>query len=176
MDARPTIYLVGLAGSGKSTLGKQLARLLSMTFVDLDREIVRLARKSIPEIFEQEGEAAFRALEHQSLVKISKLNTSHVVATGGGAPCFYQNMALMNDTGVAIYLDVSVEALADRVTSAGVSRRPLFNGLDRRGVIDAIAVMKEKRLPFYQQAAIKIKGDQITADLIASCLTAEGYL
>jgi shikimate kinase len=86
------IYLLGMMGVGKSTLGKQLARQLHYSFIDLDKSIEKEEGKSIPDIFAQLGEGYFRKVERQMLLKTAERNHI-VVAVGGGTPCFYENMA-----------------------------------------------------------------------------------
>src|SRR6188768_135637 len=97
------IFLIGLPGSGKTTLGKQLAERLGYAFVDTDEEIVKREGRSIPDIFTQDGEDKFRLMEKEVLEElVGKTNT--VVSTGGGLPCFHQNMFMIRNKGMAIYL------------------------------------------------------------------------
>ena len=108
------IYLIGYMGSGKSTAGEQLASKLNYQFIDLDKLIVSEYGQTIPQIFAEKGEASFRAMENNLLKKvIQKSNT--VVSCGGGTPCYYDNIDLMNNTGITVYLKMSVDALASRL-------------------------------------------------------------
>ncbi|MEP2025618.1 shikimate kinase, partial [Reichenbachiella sp.] len=93
------IFLIGMPGSGKSTLGKELAEKLGRNFFDLDAEIERMAGWVIPDIFAQVGEDYFRELENSVLLMLIRLNEPAVIATGGGAPCFYDNIDQMNLAG-----------------------------------------------------------------------------
>jgi shikimate kinase len=143
------VYLVGMPGSGKSTLGKELGRHLSIPFVDLDQEIEKSERKKIPEIFSSKGEAHFRQAESRLLQSWANSTKDFVMATGGGAPCFHRGMELINRTGVSIFLNVSVNEILERIKNN--NDRPLLAGdlLTREQKILEIARV---RLPFYQQA------------------------
>jgi len=174
MNVKPGIFLVGLAGSGKSTLGIALAKQLNLKFIDLDEAIEKTAGLSIPEIFERQGEGNFRILEKEALHEIVGAQDSFVMATGGGTPCFHFNMDTMNEHGVTVYLDVSPGDLALRVMDAGVENRPVFESYDHQDLIEEIREHKEKRSPFYEQAKIKIRDNQITTDLIISHLKKAG--
>ncbi|MFN8889873.1 MAG: shikimate kinase, partial [Cyclobacteriaceae bacterium] len=90
------IFLIGLPGSGKTTLGKQVASHLSIPFVDLDAAIEKAEQRTIPEIFKQSGENYFRKIESDLLKKWAESTTDFLMATGGGAPCFFDNVEVMN--------------------------------------------------------------------------------
>lgn len=117
------VYLVGMPGAGKSVVGEELAGRLGVPFVDLDAEIEREAGAPVAEIFREEGEAAFRALEAAALVKASTQDPS-VVACGGGVVLEPANRITLRNTGVAVYLDVPLEELRRRVEPA--ADRPLI--------------------------------------------------
>ena len=85
------IYLIGLPGSGKTTLGKQVAKALNLTFIDMDEKIEQTEGKSISEIFSKEGEAYFRDIERAMLHQVAQ-EENCIISTGGGAPCFFDNM------------------------------------------------------------------------------------
>ena len=93
------IFLIGLPGSGKTTLGKKVATYLQLPFFDLDEVIERSAGKRVPEIFADEGEAAFRKMESDTLQKIIADHSDFVMATGGGAPCFHNGIGISPVTG-----------------------------------------------------------------------------
>jgi shikimate kinase len=101
-------------GAGKSTIGKSLASHLGIPFIDSDHEIEHQVGKSIPEIFETQGEAEFRELETQFIQNLSR-SESYVLSTGGGLPCFNDNVLFLNNLGVTIYLNNSSEILAKRI-------------------------------------------------------------
>lgn len=117
------VYLVGMPGAGKSTVGRELAGRLGVPFVDLDAEIEREAGAAVPDIFREEGEASFRALEAAALVKASMQDPA-VVACGGGVVLEPANRITLRNTGVAVYLDVPLEELHRRVHPA--ADRPLI--------------------------------------------------
>ena len=170
MNVHKGIFLVGLAGSGKSTLGKQLAEKLGYKFIDLDSLIEERQGKSIPDIFAHHGQGQFRIWEHEALMDVMAAEDSFVLATGGGAPCFHFNMDVMNDHGVTIYFDVTPGEVALRVIDAGVDNRPMFKSYDHQDLIQEIREIKEVRDQFYNQAQIKIRDNQINIDMIVSNL------
>ena len=170
MRSKKRIYLVGLPGSGKTTLGKELADTLGLRFIDLDDAIIAEAGKTIPEIFAHQGEGNFRIMEREVLHSISAIEDDFVMATGGGAPCYHFNMDFMNDHGQTVFLDVSPGDLAIRLMDEGIEKRPLFKSYDHQDLIQEVRDLKDKREEYYNQAAIKIKDNQITVDLIVSHL------
>ena len=117
------VYLVGMPGAGKSTVGQELAGRLGVPFVDLDVEIERETGSRVAEIFRDEGEASFRALEAAALVKASMQDPA-VVACGGGVVLEPANRITLRNTGVAVYLNVPIEELRRRVQPA--ADRPLI--------------------------------------------------
>lgn len=151
---------------GKTTLGKELARKLSLSFLDMDKYLEKKFFKTIPQIFEEEGEAAFRKKEQACLQEISEFEDV-VIATGGGAPCFFDNMEVMNRTGICIFLDVEAEELAKRLLDAKVDR-PLVRGKSPEELVSFIDGMLEKRRPYYEQANYVITGTNITIQEILS--------
>lgn len=170
------IFLIGLAGSGKSTLGRQLAEKLNLPFYDLDKLIEQKVGMSIPEYFGHQGQGNFRIQEHEALNELVATQDSFVLATGGGAPCFHFNIDVMNENGTTIYLDVNPGDLALRIMDDGVENRPLFKSYVHEDLIAEIRAMKEKREGFYEQAQIKIKDNQITVDKIVSELKSSGII
>lgn len=118
------IYLIGLMGTGKSHIGRELAGLLRFQFTDLDDLIEERTGRTIPEIFRIEGEADFRRAEAEALRSLAKAQRL-IVATGGGTPCFFDNMHHMRENGITVYLQSPVSLLADRL-SAKPGQRPLL--------------------------------------------------
>lgn len=150
MYHKSKIYLVGMMGVGKTTIGKQLARKLHYTFVDLDKEIERLMQMEISEIFEQFGENYFREIEQKALLQTEPL--AHVViATGGGTPCFYDNMQWMNNHGKTVYLNASTSFIYSRVKSSP-GRRPIISGVEPAALEAFINGILTARTPYYEQA------------------------
>lgn len=164
------IFLIGMPSSGKSTLGKQLAKLLNYEFVDLDIRIELAEGLKVPEIFSMKGEEYFRKSESQQLKKIQK-DSKVIVATGGGVPCFFDNMDYIKDTGVSIFLNVEPEKLIDRVKSSKKNDRPLLD-IESETLETRITDLYNKRLPDYKKADIIIEGDT-DADNILWILEAE---
>lgn len=143
-------------GSGKSFVGSRLATELGVPFIDLDAEIEATAGKTISAIFADAGEAEFRRLETETL-RATAARPAFVLATGGGAPCFHNNMAWMNANGTTVFLDPDLEVLVARL-EAGREHRPLLqSGMAlRKLVADKLAA----RRPVYEQAAIRLSGPE----------------
>jgi shikimate kinase len=149
------IFLVGLSGSGKTTLGEQLAEHLNVPFIDMDWEIEKKENKSISDIFSQEGEDHFRQIEAEILREWTSSTESFVMGTGGGAPCFYNGMDVINDAGLSIFLDVSVEELRSRLAKA--TDRPLLHSADETERENRLYALRTARLPVYRRAHIIIQ-------------------
>ena len=137
-------------GSGKSLIGKLLAEKLGLSFLDLDTQLEQKKGTSISVIFEENGEAAFRELEAACLRETEPMHNL-VVATGGGAPCFYQNIDWMNENGITVFLEVSPNVLAKRLR-AETQKRPLLEGKSDSELSQFIEEKLESRLHFYSQA------------------------
>lgn len=153
-----SLYLIGMPGAGKTTLGRALATRLQMPFRDLDQEIVARERRSIPEIFAAEGEAYFRATEAAVLRTVVAEQPRLVLATGGGTPCFHQNMNVLLTTGAVLYLALPVETLAQRVRQAAAAR-PLLAALpDEKALINHLSETLASRRQFYDQAPLRCDG------------------
>jgi len=140
-----------MPGSGKSTLGKELAKKLNRNFFDLDTEIERMAGWVIPDIFAQIGEDYFRELENSVLTMLIRLNEPSVIATGGGTPCFFDNMDQMNAGGATIFLDTPMETIIERVKKEKESR-PLVNQMEDDSLTKEMQALYEKRLSQYEKA------------------------
>lgn len=148
------VYLIGYMGSGKSTLGHDLAQAFGISWIDLDDEFEKRYKISIPAFFEKYGETAFRELEHKILTDISVI-PDLVVSTGGGTPCFHSNMKLMNLTGLTIYLSASPELILSRIETSG-RKRPLFNLMKGSNSLQNISEHLKTREAFYEQSKITI--------------------
>ena len=154
------IFLIGYMGCGKSTMGRKLSKELEVTFIDLDKYIEEKYFKTIPQIFAEEGEEAFRKKERASLREVAEFD-SVIVATGGGAPCFFDNMDLMNKAGLCVFLDVDTEELANRLIHSK-TERPLIKGKSPDELVAFIDGMMQKRRPFYEKAKCILKGSEIS--------------
>jgi len=122
------IFLVGPMGAGKSTLGEPLAKRLKRPFYDMDAMIVSKGRRSIPDIFEHDGECTFRAMESALLAELCKRDTAAVIATGGGVIISAPNRLRMQQNGIVIWLDVPPDVAAARIR--GDRNRPLLSGVN----------------------------------------------
>ena len=160
------IFLVGLPGSGKSTLARQLGRLMEMAFIDLDHEIEHITRMPISEVFQHHGEAYFREVERDTLDKVIHERQEFVMATGGGTPCFHQNMEKMNQVGITIFIDIPSQEIIGRMSKKGMADRPLFRNLDEKNMVAEFDKKFSHRIPYYQQAKIEISGDHVTPERI----------
>lgn len=147
------IFITGFMGAGKSYLGKELAKRLHFDFVDLDELVEQLAGKSVASIFEQSGEAAFRQMEAEAL-RSTVLQPDLVVATGGGAPCFHENMEWMNQNGITIYFHASPSLLADRLLPEK-SKRPLLAEIPDGELALFIESRLLERELFYNQSMLQ---------------------
>lgn len=153
------IVLLGYMGSGKTTVGKELAKTLSVKFVDLDKEIERLENKSIPQIFKDHGDIYFRKKEKSALEDVLNSKNNMVLSLGGGTPCYYDSMNYLNnkDEVHSIYLDVSTANLVKRLGSEK-SRRPMLSGINTEQELQHfLGKHLFERRPYYQQAKQTLK-------------------
>ena len=158
----PNLYLIGMMGSGKSVTGKRLAALLGTEFVDLDDRIKEKARLTIPEIFEQKGEAFFRG-EETRILRETAAGDTLVVATGGGIILRPENVAWMHGQGKIIYLETSLEELWTRLKAK--KDRPLLKGDDPRKNLERLL---NERAELYEKACdFKVDTDGCPADRAA---------
>ncbi len=162
------IFLIGYMGCGKSTLGKPLAQKLGYRFIDMDSEIEKKQGLSISEIFNQYGEFAFREMERDFLEGLDS-EDNLVVSTGGGTPCFFENMQTMNRQGMTIYLRVNEGVLASRLME-GRQKRPLLAGKSREELEMFIKENISQREPFYSQAQHIIEGIGIQVNDIINAI------
>jgi shikimate kinase len=160
------VVLVGLPGSGKSTFGKVLAKELRVDFLDLDRLIEQQSGKTIPMIFSEKGEGTFRELESKELERVLSNKESFVLASGGGCPCFNDNMDLINQKGISVYLDVPLNEISSRLQHSKVSNRPMFEGLDAGEITLKLKNLLAQRGRFYDQAKIKLSGNDFSAEFL----------
>ena len=147
-----------MPGAGKSFLGKKLADELNYTFYDLDEVIERAHKMNIPDIFSKYGQEFFRNEESRLLDELLNDKDDFVLSTGGGAPCFHQNMEKINQKGLSIYLKVSISELLSRVTRKK-DKRPLFMGKSDEEIENFLEDMIKAREVFYHQAIITQEKD-----------------
>jgi len=141
------IFLVGMPGAGKSTVGRRLARLLGSEFIDVDRELERRCGVPIATIFDLEGEAGFRRRESKLLADLARMRDV-IVATGGGAVLDPDNRRTMRESALVIWLDASIGELWHRLRHDKV--RPLLQTPDPRGTLERLM---ETRAPLYEEVA-----------------------
>ena len=126
-------FLVGMPSCGKSSLAKIIGKEINIQFIDLDKEIEIVEKRSINEIFNIKGEGYFRKIESEVLNSIIKSNKSFIMATGGGTPCYNDNMKIINNNGISIFLDVKISELENRLKNK--KDRPLLNRNQDKGQI-----------------------------------------
>jgi len=145
-------------GSGKTTVGKQLSKKLNYSFLDMDSHIEETMFKSVSQIFADLGEEEFRQIEKRTLHEVAEFENV-IISTGGGAPCFFDNMDFMNSHGTTIYLKVTPEQLTARLEAAKGSKRPLLAERTGAELLKFIAEGLAKREPFYAKAQYTLDGD-----------------
>jgi shikimate kinase len=162
------IFLIGFMGSGKTTLGRKLAARMGCEFIDLDHKLEQQVELSIAEYFSIFGEDAFRRLESEVLKK-TIYSGNAIISTGGGLPCYFDNMEWMKANGKVIYIKLSPKTLADRLET-GKEERPLLQ--DKHGD-DLVAFIEQKlseREGFYAQANIIADGLSLSAERLEQIL------
>ena len=157
------IFLIGYMGCGKSYWGKRLASSLDFEFIDLDELIEKREGISIPEIFEQYGEDAFREREQSALESVKDLKQTTVISTGGGAPCFHHNMDRMNAMGKTLFLEANPRILKQNILKSD-EERPIVKAIPETELETYIANHLKERLPFYEQSQLKVNVDGLTLD------------
>jgi len=149
-----TVFLIGFMGAGKTTFGKKLAVKLEVPFIDIDVAVCK--RSNVPTVktlIEQKGFEYFREAENDTLKSIN-LQKPIVVATGGGTPCYFDNMQYMKQNGIVVYMDMDEKTIFNRLKQTNLAERPLLSNLDDDSLRKFIAEKLQERLPFYQQAHI----------------------
>lgn len=145
------IILIGYMASGKTTVGKALSKLTGWNFIDCDNIIAEREGSSCADIIRTKGETYFRNLERQILSSLSA-TPSMIIATGGGMPCYQDNMELINQMGISYFLHRIPEDLAIRLELTGIHTRPLLQGKTGQELIQHVTQQLHQRLPYYQKA------------------------
>lgn len=158
------IYLVGFMGTGKSFVGRILAKRLKLYFYEMDTELERRAGKKVAQIFAQDGENVFRVMETNLLNEIA-LKTSMVVSCGGGVVCSETNIAIMKRNGIIINLNSSAEKVYERIN--GDATRPL---LQVENPLEKIKELMAKRAPFYARADYQVSSENETPEQVAAAI------
>jgi shikimate kinase len=162
------VYITGFMGCGKTTAGKKLASELGWKFIDLDHEIERRENRPVKMIFSDSGEEYFRKAESSALQGLEIVSDS-IISTGGGTPCFNENLQFMHDTGVVIYLRMTPGQLKNRLAEKK-GQRPLLKDLAESELTDYISGKLREREPFYLQANLVIDGPDPDLRLLAGLI------
>jgi shikimate kinase len=162
------VFLIGFMGCGKSTMGRKLARQLGYDFIDLDHEIEKRTDTTIGNYFSVNGEMAFRELERKTLQEFD-YPVNCIVATGGGVPCYFDNMDWMNANGTTVYIEMSPMALAGRL-ERGKDKRPLLKDLNEAQMIAFIEGKLAEREGYYKRAKLNVEGINLSADTLSALI------
>jgi len=152
------IFLIGYMGSGKTAMGRILANHLGLDFIDLDAYIENKYKLTIARIFEQKGETEFREIESKCLHEVGEFENI-VIGTGGGTPCFFDNMEFMNRNGDTIYLRLTAEHLAARLSTTKAGVRPILQNKSEDELLQFIKDNLKHREFYYLQAKHIIEGN-----------------
>ena len=144
------IILIGYMGSGKTTIGKALSKQTGMMFYDLDWYIETRMHTTVPKLFNERGEEAFRKIEYNMLHEVAEFEDI-IISCGGGTPCFFDNMDYLNQQGDVVYLKATPEVLYKHLLMAKIER-PLLKGKSPEELIAYITKHLEERAPFYEKA------------------------
>ncbi len=162
MLGKRSIVIIGLMGAGKSTIGKRVAQMLGLPFIDADAEIESVSRMTIPELFETYGEPEFRDLEHRVIKRILRTGP-RVLATGGGAFMNEATRKVIAKAGIAVWLKADIDVLMERVSRK--SNRPLLKTKDSRATMQQLV---EQRYPVYGSADITVMSRDEKKDVMAA--------
>ena len=164
------IFLVGYMTSGKSSFGKKLGYALNTKFIDLDEYIEKKLNHTIPYHYQTQGEESFREIEHEGLKEIIHMEDDFVLATGGGTPCYYDNMDLLNKNGKTIYLKVDVNVLVDRLKNTS-RKRPLMANIEKDNVEAYVKKHFAEREKCYNKSSIIIDTLAISVSQLVQILS-----
>jgi shikimate kinase len=155
------IFLTGFMGSGKTTLGKKLASLMNLPFIDLDRYIETKEKDTIANLFENKGETVFREIESACLDEILQQKQSTVISLGGGTICFHSNLEKVKNKGTLVYIDLPPKVLVERIKN-GKTKRPLLKNVAEQDMFDFVEQKLEERKNYYNKAHIIVNGLNLT--------------
>lgn len=158
------VFLIGLMGSGKSYWATQLAKKLKTGGYDLDSLIENLEDKTIAELFDEDGEDYFRKTEAKLLRWFGE-KKAFVLATGGGTPCFHDNIAWMNKQGITIWLDEEIDVLVERLMPEK-AHRPLIRDLGEEDIKSFLLKKRAERELYYGQAAHRLSSKDISLKVL----------
>ena len=155
----PLVFLIGLPGSGKSTVGKRIAKAFKYSFIDLDEYIEKKENCSISDLFALQGEPYFRNAERISLEELVIEKNNILISTGGGTPCFFNNLEIMLNHGVVVYLNPPLKMIVNRLIK-GKKKRPAFKGLSLIQTEEKLNELLLQRLKFYSKANISFNQEE----------------
>lgn len=162
------IFLIGFMGSGKTTHGKKIARMIDYNFVDMDEWIVRKEGKSVADIFRDNGEPYFRQKESEAIRELMIMERV-VIATGGGAPCHGENLQMMKEAGLVVYLQFSPSGLLSRLMKSK-NERPLLAGKNKAEMLATIEELLGTREAYYKQAQMIIDGVKASDESVVNAI------
>ena len=157
-----SVVFVGLMGAGKTAIGRKVAAMLALPFVDSDQEIESVSRMTVPELFERYGETEFRALEQRVILRVLE-NGPQVLSTGGGAFMNAQTREAIASHGVSVWLKAEIDLLMDRVSKK--QNRPLLKSADPRAVLERLMA---ERYPVYAEANVTVPTRDDRKEVIAA--------
>lgn len=169
------ISLVGYMGSGKSHISKILSEKINFKLIDLDKEISKKNKLTIPEIFEKKGEIYFRKLEREALEEILATEENVILSLGGGTPVYYNNMEIINHSSRSIFLKASVATLSERLLKQK-EKRPLIANIPDENLPEFIAKHLFERNAFYSKAQYSINTDSREPEDIVNEIVEKLYL
>lgn len=169
------ISLVGYMGCGKSHISKILSEKINFKLIDLDKEISRRNKLTIPEIFEKKGEIYFRKLERETLEEILATEENLILSLGGGTPVYYNNMEIINNNSKSIFLKASIGTLTERL-SKQKEKRPIIANISDENLPEFIAKHLFERNEYYNKAMISVSTDSREPEDIMNEIIEKLYL
>jgi len=164
------ILLIGFMGCGKTTVGKKLSQLLHCKFIDTDNCFEKQHQISVFDYISLYGEEKFRLLEQQVFTKIVSENSNAVISTGGGLPCYSNNMEVINQHGISVYIKMSVESLFKRLLYS-LKKRPMIENFENETELEEyIANTLKEREHYYNKARHIIKGENLNINELIQLL------
>ena len=167
------LFLVGYAGSGKSTMAKRLSRRLHLAMVDTDKLVEQMEGATIADIFYYQGEEYFRQAERRALESLESASEGVIVATGGGLPTWGDNMEWMHEHGLTLYLRRGAKQILARLSDYGREKRPLFRGKSDEELLLFMREQMAAREEFYAKADIIVECDHLSDDDIVEYVVNE---
>lgn len=167
------LFLIGYAGSGKTTLAKRLAKVLNLHVVDTDKRVEQMVGAAISDIFFYEGEEYFRRSEREVVEALVAEERDMIVATGGGLPTWGDNMERLNECGTTIYLRRTPEQILSRLTAFGREKRPMFRGKSDEELMEFMHAQMAVREPYYSKATITVDCSTLSDDDVVERIVKE---